>query len=215
MELLRRGYSVTVGKVGSKEIDFVCEDHGNKLYVQVAYLLASEDTIQREFGVYDHVRDNFPKYVVTLDEFDMSRNGIKHRNIRDFLLEDEWNKKNNSITSKRERDSPAEIQAFLNLESLQDCLFFKKSILLHKNPFLMILIFFLVILSPDFHSVNNRPHRFAQFAQSVFHSWRHFRINRAGNNSILLHGTQTVRQNFLADPIQIFSKFIETPWTGK
>lgn len=91
MELLRRGYSVTVGKVGSKEIDFVCEDHGNKLYVQVAYLLASEDTIQREFGVYDHVRDNFPKYVVTLDEFDMSRDGIKHRNIRDFLLEDEWN----------------------------------------------------------------------------------------------------------------------------
>ena len=91
MELLRRGYTVTVGKVGSKEIDFVCEDHGNKLYVQVAYLLASEDTIQREFGVYEHVRDNFPKYVVTLDEFDMSRDGIKHRNIRDFLLEDEWN----------------------------------------------------------------------------------------------------------------------------
>ena len=67
------------------------EDQGNKLYVQVAYLLASEDTIQREFGVYDRVRDNFPKYVVTLDEFDMSRNGIKHRNIRDFLLQEEWN----------------------------------------------------------------------------------------------------------------------------
>ena len=66
------------------------EDQGNKLYVQVAYLLASEDTIQREFGVYDRVRDNFPKYVVTLDEFDMSRNGIKHRNIRDFLLEEKW-----------------------------------------------------------------------------------------------------------------------------
>ena len=91
IELLRRGYTVTVGKVGGKEIDFVCEDQGNKLYIQVAYLLASEDTIQREFGVYDRVRDNFPKYVVTLDEFDMSRNGIKHRNIRDFLLESEWN----------------------------------------------------------------------------------------------------------------------------
>ena len=90
MELLRRGYTVTVGKVGDKEIDFVCEDQGNKLYIQVAYLLASEDTIQREFGVYDRVRDNFPKYVVTLDEFDMSRDGIKHRNIRDFLLEREW-----------------------------------------------------------------------------------------------------------------------------
>ena len=46
--------------------------------------------VEREFGVYDRVRDNFPKYVVTLDEFDMSKNGIKHRNIRDFLLEAEW-----------------------------------------------------------------------------------------------------------------------------
>ena len=90
MELLRRGYTVTVGKAGDKEIDFVCEDQGNKLYVQAAYLLASEDTVEREFGVNDRVRDNFPKYVVTLDEFDMSRNGIKHRNIRDFMLESEW-----------------------------------------------------------------------------------------------------------------------------
>ena len=91
IELLRRGYVVTVGKVSDKEIDFVCEDQSNKLYVQVAYLLASEDTIEREFGVFAGVRDNFPKYVVTLDEFDMSRDGIKHRNIRDFLLAEEWN----------------------------------------------------------------------------------------------------------------------------
>ena len=91
MELLRRGYSVTVGKTGSQEIDFICEDQGNKLYIQVAYLLASDNTIAREFGAYDRVHDNFPKYVVTLDEFDMSRNGIKHRNIREFLLQKEWN----------------------------------------------------------------------------------------------------------------------------
>lgn len=90
MELLRRGYTVTIGKAGDQEIDFVCEDQGNKLYVQVAYLLASEDTIQREFGIYGRIRDNFPKYVVTLDEFDMSRDGIRHRNIRDFLLEQKW-----------------------------------------------------------------------------------------------------------------------------
>ncbi len=91
MELLRRGYKVTVGKTGDKEIDFVCDQRGEKLYVQVAYLLADESTIQREFGVYDSIRDNFPKYVVTMDELDMSRNGIRHRNIRDFLTADESN----------------------------------------------------------------------------------------------------------------------------
>lgn len=90
LELLRRGYKVTVGKAGEKEIDFVCDKHGEKLYVQVTYLLASEDTIKREFGAYDTIRDNFPKYVVSLDEFDMSRNGIKHQNIRDFLLAEKW-----------------------------------------------------------------------------------------------------------------------------
>ena len=90
LELLRRGYHVTVGKNKDKEIDFVCDKRGEKLYIQVTYLLASEETIQREFGVYDTVRDNFPKYVLSMDEFDMSRNGIKHRNIRDFLLDENW-----------------------------------------------------------------------------------------------------------------------------
>ena len=91
MELLRRGYKVTVGRIGGKEIDFVCNKRDERLYVQVTYLLASEDTVNREFGVYNSVKDNFPKYVVSLDEFDMSRNGIKHRNIRDFLLDNSWN----------------------------------------------------------------------------------------------------------------------------
>ncbi|MCM1119419.1 MAG: ATP-binding protein [bacterium] len=91
LELLRRGYEVTVGRIGDREIDFVCEKGGEKLYVQVAYLLASDETVAREFGTYERIRDNFPKYVVSLDEFDMSRNGIKHRNIRDFLLMEEWN----------------------------------------------------------------------------------------------------------------------------
>lgn len=91
LELLRRGYEITVGRYGDKEIDFVCHKRDEKLYVQVTYLLASDETIQREFRTYDNIRDNFPKYVVSLDEFDMSRNGIKHRNIRDFLLAEEWN----------------------------------------------------------------------------------------------------------------------------
>ena len=90
MELLRRGYSVTVGKTGKKEVDFVCDKRGERIYIQVAYLLASEETIHREFDVYDSIRDHYPKYVVSLDEFYMSRNGIRHRNIRDFLLADSW-----------------------------------------------------------------------------------------------------------------------------
>ena len=63
---------------------------GEKLYVQVTYLLAAEETIKREFGVLDSIRDNFPKYVVSLDEINHSRNGIKHQNIRDFLLAEQW-----------------------------------------------------------------------------------------------------------------------------
>ena len=90
LELLRRGYQVTVGKAGTQEIDFVCHQQDRKIYIQVRYLLASEETVQREFGVYEKIRDNFPKYVLSLDEFDFSRNGIKHCNIRDFLLAEDW-----------------------------------------------------------------------------------------------------------------------------
>lgn len=91
MELLRRGYTVTVGKSKNKEIDFICHDRSEKIYIQVTYLLASEETIDRKFSVYDSISDNFPKYVVSMDELDMSRNGIKHRNIQDFLLMEDWN----------------------------------------------------------------------------------------------------------------------------
>jgi predicted AAA+ superfamily ATPase len=90
LELLRRDYAVTVGKAGTKEIDFVCEKKSEKLYIQVSYLLASEETIEREFGAFESIRDNFPKYVVSMDEFDMSRSGVKHRNLTDFLLMPEW-----------------------------------------------------------------------------------------------------------------------------
>ena len=88
MELLRRGYDVTVGKMGDKEVDFVASKQDQKIYIQVSYLLASEQTIEREFSVLENIRDNFPKYVVSLDDFDMSRNGIKHKNIKEFLLSD-------------------------------------------------------------------------------------------------------------------------------
>lgn len=88
LELLRRNFKVFVGKKDESEIDFIAERNGVKIYVQVAYLLASEETVRREFSVYDSIKDNFPKYVVSMDEFDFSRNGIIHRNIRDFLLEE-------------------------------------------------------------------------------------------------------------------------------
>lgn len=91
MESLRRGYTITVGKSGTKEIDFICQKQDQKVYIQVTYLLASDETIQHEFGIYDFIHDNFPKYVVSMDELDFSRNGIKHRNIKEFLLMQEWN----------------------------------------------------------------------------------------------------------------------------
>ena len=90
MELLRRGYKVNVGRIGDKEIDFVCRKQNNKLYVQVTYILASPETVEREFGSLEQIPDNFPKYVVSMDEPDMSRNGIKHCNIRKFLTMVEW-----------------------------------------------------------------------------------------------------------------------------
>ncbi len=87
LELLRRGYSVSIGKFGENEIDFVCMKAGERLYLQVAYLLAEERTIEREFSALEKINDNYPKMVLSLDKFERSRNGIRHQNIIDFLLE--------------------------------------------------------------------------------------------------------------------------------
>ncbi len=81
---------MTVGRAGVREIDFICEKDGEKVYIQVAYLLASEETVQREFGAFDSVKDHFPKYVVSLDDIDMSQSGVHHKNMRDFLLMPSW-----------------------------------------------------------------------------------------------------------------------------
>ncbi|MCI8296842.1 MAG: ATP-binding protein [Lachnospiraceae bacterium] len=90
LELLRRGYTVTVGRLGRSEVDLVAKQGKDTLYIQVSYLLASEDTVQREFSVLEKIPDNYPKYVVTMDEIDRGRNGIKHVHIRDFLLMDRY-----------------------------------------------------------------------------------------------------------------------------
>lgn len=85
LELLRRGYTVTIGKTGNFEVDFIAEKGNRKCYVQVTYLLASPETIEREFRVYKDIKDNYPKYVVSMDELDFSQDGIQHYNIRKFL----------------------------------------------------------------------------------------------------------------------------------
>lgn len=86
LELLRKGYNIKVGKVDNLEVDFVCTKGNEKLYIQVAYLLASPETIEREFSSLEKINDNYPKYLISMDEFDMSRNGIRHINIIDFLM---------------------------------------------------------------------------------------------------------------------------------
>lgn len=85
-ELLTRGFTVFAGKTYKGEIDFVAIRNGKKCFIQVAYLLATEDTIKREFGAYDKITDASPKYVMSLDKIDMSHDGIIHVNIIDFLL---------------------------------------------------------------------------------------------------------------------------------
>lgn len=86
LELLYRGYDVKVGKTDDYEIDFVAYKGSDTLYIQVCYLLATQETIDREFGNLEKIKDNYPKIVVSADIPDFSRNGIKHYNIIKFLL---------------------------------------------------------------------------------------------------------------------------------
>lgn len=85
-ELLYRGYDVKIGIFSNCEIDFVAQKGSIKEYYQVTYYLIDENVIDREFGAYKNIPDNFPKYVLSMDKFDMSRDGIIHKNIIDWLL---------------------------------------------------------------------------------------------------------------------------------
>jgi len=90
LELKRRGYHVFIGKAGNKEIDFIAEKENRKIYIQVAYLLASPETIEREFSVLKMLKDNYPKYVISMDEiFGKDIDGIQRINLVDFLLNPE------------------------------------------------------------------------------------------------------------------------------
>ncbi len=91
LELKRRGYKVFVGKLDDKEIDFIAERKEEKIYVQVSYKLSSEETISREFNPLLAVKDHYPKYVVTMEDFWQDNiEGVKHKHIADFLLMDEY-----------------------------------------------------------------------------------------------------------------------------
>ena len=86
-ELLIKGYDVYIGKTKKGEIDFIATNDEEKLYFQVAYLVEQPKTEAREFGVYKEINDNYPKYVLSLDKADFSKDGIIHKNIIDWLLE--------------------------------------------------------------------------------------------------------------------------------
>ena len=88
-ELLSRGYDVKVGSLENSEIDFIATRFDEKIYIQVTFILADESIIKREFGAFASIDDNYPKYVISTDKFNMSQNGIIHMNIIDWLLKDE------------------------------------------------------------------------------------------------------------------------------
>ena len=87
LELKRRGYQVYIGKFGTQEIDFIAQKQNEKIYIQVAYKLESEQTVQREFSPLQAIADNYPKYVITMDDFWQDNiDGIVHQHIGAFLL---------------------------------------------------------------------------------------------------------------------------------
>ena len=87
-ELISRGMRVYIGKTYRGEIDFIAERDGKRCYIQVAYLMPTEETREREFGAYAAIQDNYPKYVISMDPITASRNGIVHLRLLDFLLDE-------------------------------------------------------------------------------------------------------------------------------
>ncbi len=90
IELRRRQWEVHIGSFNGKEVNFIARKDKQKIYLQVAYLLASPEIVAREFDVLTGIKDNYPKYVLSMDTVNQSRLGIEHRHIRDFLLDATW-----------------------------------------------------------------------------------------------------------------------------
>ena len=92
LELISRGYNVHIGKLYSNEIDFIATKGNDKVYIQVTYLLSDNNVIEREFGVLEKLKDNYPKIVLSLDKYyGENRNGVKWYNLIDFLLNNKTN----------------------------------------------------------------------------------------------------------------------------
>ncbi|MCF6297766.1 MAG: ATP-binding protein [Flavobacteriaceae bacterium] len=86
IHLIINSYNVTIGKSGTKEIDFICERDGTKVYIQVAYLIPDEKVKLREFGNLLDIKDNYRKIVVSLDEYTLKNyKGIEHLHLQEFL----------------------------------------------------------------------------------------------------------------------------------
>lgn len=89
-ELIIKGYDVYIGKTKTGEVDFIARKDEETKYIQVTYKLDDEKTIEREFGAFKVINDNYPKYVISLDDRDFSQDGIKHINLIDFLMDSEF-----------------------------------------------------------------------------------------------------------------------------
>lgn len=90
-ELINKKYEVYIGKTKTGEVDFIAKKDGNVKYIQVTYELNdNEKTIEREFGAFKSINDNYPKYVISLDKKDYSKDGIKHLNLIKFLMSEKF-----------------------------------------------------------------------------------------------------------------------------
>ena len=88
LELLRRGYNVYIGKINELEVDFIAENDEEKIYIQVSATVIDPNTFAREIAPLEKINDNYPKYIISMDELSLNKDGIKQINIIDFLLND-------------------------------------------------------------------------------------------------------------------------------
>ena len=89
-ELINKGYNVYIGKTKDKEIDFIALKGTTKKYIQVCYDLSNEKTREREFNAFNSINDNYPKYVISKNDENYSKDGIENINIFKFLMDDEF-----------------------------------------------------------------------------------------------------------------------------